>query len=106
MSCGRTTMRSPSSATGTRRMRPTARMAEPGGLMMAVKSRMPYEPRLVIVKVAPVYSSGLRRFTRARAMSSLNSRSMAITPLAPQSRTTGVMRPSSWATARPMSARA
>ena len=52
----RMTMASSFSTTGSLRTAPTARMAEPGGLMMAVNSSMPAVPRLLMVKVAPAYS--------------------------------------------------
>src|SRR5437868_3914474 len=54
------------STTGTFRTAPTARMALSGGLMMAVNSSTSNIPRLEMVKVEPVYSSGLSFLSRAR----------------------------------------
>ena len=85
-------------------MAPTARIAEPGGLMMAVNSSMPYEPRLLTVKPAPSYSAGASAPDRARATRSASSVSIATSDFVPQSRTTGATSPSSSATASAMSA--
>src|SRR6478736_4927119 len=49
---------------------PTARMVACGGLITAVKSLMPYMPRLETAVVPPWYSSGLSFRERARAAKS------------------------------------
>ena len=56
-----------------------------------------------MVKVAPEYSSGVNLLSNALLISSLRSLSISIIPLLPQSLTTGVISPSVWATARPIS---
>ncbi len=69
--------------------------------MMAVNSSIPNIPRFEMLKVAPVYSSGWSFFSRARPASSRTSAPIWAAPLRSASRTTGVMRPSSTATATP-----
>ena len=85
-------------------MAPTARIAPSGGLITAVNSLMPNIPRLLIEKVAPVYSSGLSLRDRARSASSLTSPAISSSDFASAARTTGVIKPFSVATATPMSA--
>ncbi len=98
----RTTMFPSSSTTTFGPSAPTARMAASGGLMIAVNSSMPNIPRLEMEKVLPVYSSGFSFFSRARPASSFTSRAISAIPFRSASRTTGVMSPSSTATATPM----
>ena len=69
--------------------------------MIAVNSVTPNIPRLEIVKVEPVNSSGFSLRSRARAARSLTSREMSSTVLRSALRTTGVMRPSGIVTATP-----
>src|SRR5437867_2242885 len=97
---------SPASATtGIRRTDPTARIAPSGGLMIAENSATSYIPRFEIENVAPE-SSGARSFrTRARSARSRASTAIWASDFAWQSRSTGVMSPSSSATAMPMCAR-
>ena len=101
----RPTPSSPSSTTGICSTEPTARMAPSGGLMMAENSSTSNMPRFEIEKVAPDISGA--RSLPARARSARSRASTAIWPsgLAWQSRRTGVMSPSSSATAIPMWAR-
>ncbi|MNY27229.1 hypothetical protein D3C86_1611250 [compost metagenome] len=66
-----------SSTTGSFLMEPMARMADSGGLMIAVKLSTSKEPRLLTVMVPPPISSGLSLLALARAMISLVS--LAIT---------------------------
>ena len=94
-----TTMRSPST-TGLVTVAPTARMAALGGLMMAEKRSTPIMPRLLTQKVPPVNWSGLSFLSLARRPSDLASELIAKIDLAWASRTTGVIRPSSMATAK------
>src|SRR6185436_451853 len=62
---------SSSTTTGTLRTAPTARIALSGGLMMAVNSVTSNIPRLEMVKVEPMNSSGFSFFSLARAARSL-----------------------------------
>ena len=97
---------SPSSVTtGTRRTEPTARIAPSGGLMMAENSATSNMPRFEIEKVAPDSSLARSFRTRARSARSRASTAICVSDLAWQSRSTGVMSPSSSATAIPMWAR-
>ena len=70
--------------------------------MIAENSSMPIMPRLEIENVAPVYSFGCRRRLRARSASALASAAMSASDFVSASRMTGVIRPSSIATATPM----
>ncbi|MNI20422.1 hypothetical protein D3C73_739040 [compost metagenome] len=72
--------------------------------MMAAKWLMPYMPRLLTVNEPPVNSSGFRRLTLARPASSTISAAMADSGFTSASRTMGVTRPPSVATATEMSA--
>ena len=88
-----------------RRTEPTARMAPSGGLMMAENSSTSNMPRLEIEKVAPDISCARSLRWRARSARSRASTAICASGLASQSRSTGVMSPSSSATAMPMWAR-
>jgi hypothetical protein len=80
-------------------------MAPSGGLMMAEKSATSNMPRFEMENVAPD-SSGARSFRfRARSARSRDSTAICARGFAWQSRKTGVMSPSSSATAMPMCAR-
>ena len=74
-----------------------------GGLMTAMKESTPYMPRLDTVTEPPVYSSGLSALRRARSASSLASAAITDRDFPSASRMTGVMSPSSMATAIPTS---
>ncbi len=63
-------------------------------------------PRFETEKVEPVYSSGLSFRSRARPASSFASREISLMRLRSASKITGVMSPSSMATAMPMWTRA
>ncbi len=80
---------------------PTASAAACGSVIMALNSSTSNMPRLLIVKVAPVMSSGFIRPSRARATSSRASRANCANGFLSQSRSTAVTRPLSRATARP-----
>ena len=80
-------------------MLPTARMPASGGLMMAVNWSMSNMPRFDTLKVPPVYSSGLSRRSLARPASSFTSAEISRSDFRSAFRTTGVIRPSSTATA-------
>ena len=59
---------------------PTASIAEAGGFIIAVNSSIPKEPKLLMVKVAPEYSSGVNLLSNALLISSLRSLSISIIP--------------------------
>ncbi len=82
-----------------------ARIAPCGGLITASNCVMPYMPRLEMLKLPPWYSSGFSLPSRARAARSFISAEICSSPLFAASRTTGVIRPPSMATATEMSAR-
>src|SRR5262249_37436678 len=92
----------PSTTTGLSAIAPTARIAASGGLMIATNSSTGNIPRFETENVAPE-SSGWRSL-RARVRSIRSRASVAIwkSDFRSQSRSTGVMRPSSTATAIPM----
>ena len=69
--------------------------------MTAVNSSMSNIPRLETVKVAPVYSSGWSLRAWARSASTFDSAAISSSPLRSAWRITGVMSPSSTATAIP-----
>ena len=92
----------PSTTTGRWAMRPTARIPASGGLMIAVNSSMSNMPRLETLNVAPVYSSGASRRARARSARAFDSAVISSRPFRSAFRMTGVMSPSSIATAIPM----
>ncbi len=73
--------------------------------MMAEKSLMPIMPRFDTLKVEPVISSTLSLRSRARRASSWASVAIWPSVLTSALRMTGVTRPSSMATAMPMSTR-
>src|SRR5699024_10077943 len=93
---------SPSRITGSSTAAPTARIAASGGLMMAVKSSIPYIPRLLIENVPPVNSSGCSLPDFARSARSRDSRPIWLTLLWSASVITGTISPLSKATAIPM----
>jgi hypothetical protein len=78
---------------------PTARIAPCGGLMTASKFSTPIIPRLEIARLPPWYSWGLSFFILARAAKSFISADRADNDLVSASRSTGVKRPPSTATA-------
>ena len=92
----------PSRATGFSTMRPTPRIAACGGLMMAMNSSTSNMPRLLMVNVAPIMSSGFIRPSRVRATSSRDWMASCASEVLSQSRSTAVTRPFSRATAMPM----
>ena len=89
----------PSFTTGTFTDVPTARMAELGGLIMAEKRVMPIMPRLDTQNVPPVNSAGASFLSLARLPRSLASELIWKTVFLSVSLITGVIRPSSIATA-------
>src|SRR5882672_10847431 len=68
----------PSTGTTRSAIRPTARMAACGGLIIALNASTLYIPKLLIVNVAPEMSVGRNLFDRARSVNSC--RSAAISP--------------------------
>src|SRR6266446_4206883 len=82
---------------------PTARMVACGGLITAVKSLMPYMPRLDTADVPPWYSSGLSLRARARAAKSFISAEITETGFVSAFRMIGVISPPGIATATPIS---
>ena len=66
---------------------------------MAVNSSISSMPRFDTEKVPPVYSSGVSRRSRARAARSCDSAAISRSDLRSALRMTGVMSPSSMATA-------
>ena len=97
----RPTARCPFTTTGFSTMAPTARIAPSGGLMMAENSSTGNMPRFDTEKVAP--DSSCPRSFRARVRSTRSRASVAIWKMDfwSQSRRTGVISPSSRATAIP-----
>ena len=93
-----TTIRS-SCTTGFFTVAPTARMAALGGLMMAVNRSTPIMPRLEMQNVPPVNCSGLSFLALASPASSRASTLIWKIVLRCVSRMTGVISPSSIATA-------
>ena len=73
--------------------------------MIAENSSMPIIPRFEIEKVAPVYSCGCSRRARAFSANARDSSAISVSDFESASRITGVMRPSSRATATPMCTR-
>jgi len=90
-------------AIGASRTTPTASAAASGGIRTAMKLSTSNIPRLETEKVAPVYSCGWSRLFRARSMSARASVEICSSVFAPQSRSTGEIRPSSSPTAIPIS---
>ena len=82
---------------------PTARIDDCGGLITAVKSLMPYMPRLDTDEVPPWYSFGFSFLALARAARSFISLEIADSDLVSALRMIGVIRPNGSATATPMS---
>ena len=80
-------------------MAPIARMKPCGGLMMAEKLSIPMPPRFETVNVPPWNSSGFIRLLRARWARSLTASLISRSDLFCAARTTGVINPSSIATA-------
>ena len=89
----------PCFTTGLFTVVPTARIAALGGLMMALNFVTPIMPRFETQNVPPVYSAGASFLFLARLPSAFASVLIAKTDLVWVSRMTGVMRPSSIATA-------
>jgi hypothetical protein len=89
----RTTARGPSA--------PTDRIPAWGGLMMAVKLRMPYMPRLDTVNVPPPSSGGVISPERTRAASVRASRAISPRDFSSASNTVGTTSAPSAATATP-----
>ena len=81
--------------TGTSRMAPTAIDAACGGMRTAMKFSTSNIPKFEMEKVAPVYSCGCRRFSRLAQSAIRDSVEMSSSDFAPQSRMTGVIKPSS-----------
>src|SRR5207247_2249627 len=92
----------PLSATTRSAMRPTARMADCGGLTIALKASPPAMPRLLIVKPPPWMSAGRSRPAWARLTTSSRRAAISARRRVSARWTTGTTRPSSIATARPM----
>ena len=76
-------------------------MAASGGLITAVNSSMSSMPRFDTLNVAPVYSSGASFRARALSAKSLARAEISASPTRSAKRITGVMSPSSTATAMP-----
>ncbi len=76
-------------------------MPASGGLITAVNSSISNMPRFETENVAPVYSSGFSRRSRARWASERASVPIAESGFRSALRITGVIRPSSTATAMP-----
>jgi len=89
----------PSLTTGLGSPAPTARMHDCGGLMMAANSRMPYMPRLEMVKPPPWYSSCASLPSLPRSASSFTSVEICARPFWSALRMIGVIRPEGVATA-------
>src|SRR6266576_2648839 len=92
----------PSTTTGFSTIEPTAMIPASGGLITAVNWSMSHIPRFETENVAPVYSFGCSRRLRARSASSFASPPMPASDLRSAFLITGVMSPSSTATAMPM----
>ena len=90
----------PSFTTGFSTVAPTARMAALGGLMMALKRSTPIMPRLDTQKVPPVNWAGWSFLSLASFASCLASGLIWKMLFRWVSRITGVIRPSSMATAK------
>src|ERR1043165_673961 len=83
----------PSRTTARSSPAPTARIVDCGGLITAVKSLMPYMPKLDTDDVPPWYSCGLSLRPRARATRSLTSFEVAESDFVSALRTMGVISP-------------
>ena len=91
----------PPTTAGICAMLPMATIPASGGLMTAVKCSMSNMPRFETENVAPVYSSGVSLRSRARPASARASVEICRSDFPSAWRMTGVMSPSSIATAMP-----